>query len=85
MRSAEEAAFAAVLDGDEDEAARLIADMLPNERAAIHAAAIKLATLAGGLPSLPDALSIRAKALTEAIEALPFGSIHAANAIRAIK
>lgn len=56
MKSAEESALVAVLDEDDDEAARLIAEMLPNERQSLRAAALKLAVLAGGEPSLPDAL-----------------------------
>lgn len=56
MKSAEEAALVAVLDADDDEAARLIAGMLPNERDALRAAALRLSWLASGAASLPDAL-----------------------------
>lgn len=56
MKSAEEAALVALLDEDEDEATRLIAEMLPNERQSLRAAALRLAVLAGGEPSLPEAL-----------------------------
>jgi len=56
MRSAEEAALVKVMDGDDEAAACLIAEMLPNERAALQAAALRLSQLASGAASLPDAL-----------------------------
>ena len=56
MKTLEEAALIAALESDDDEVGRLIESMLPNERLALRAAALKLAALAGGLPVLPDAM-----------------------------
>lgn len=57
MKSTEAFALEACLLGDDDEAAGLIAEMLPGEREALRAAAVRLAALAAGQPSLIEALT----------------------------
>jgi hypothetical protein len=52
MKSTEAFALEACLTGDDDEAAALIRGMLPNERVALRAAALRLAALAAGDSSL---------------------------------
>lgn len=60
MKSSEALALEACLLGDDDEAAELVAEMLPGERVALRAAATRLAALAAGQPSLVEALTSNA-------------------------
>lgn len=48
MRSIEERILIAVLDGEDDAAKLLLRELLPNERTALRAAAVKLEALAAG-------------------------------------
>lgn len=53
MKSLEEAILVALMDGEDDEAERLVNKMLPSERDSLRAVAIKLEHLAAGRAPLP--------------------------------
>lgn len=58
MKSTEALALEALLLEDDDEAAELVAEMLPGERTALRAAALRLASLAAGSPALCNRVSM---------------------------
>lgn len=57
VKSTEALAIEAYVLGDDAEAAELVAEMLPGERQTLRAAALRLAAIAAGEPSLADALT----------------------------
>jgi len=54
LKSIEERILVALLDGDDDQASRLVSELLPNESTSLRAAAIKLERLTSGRYSAFD-------------------------------
>lgn len=54
MESIEERILTALLDGEDDEASRLVGELLPNESTSLRAAAIKLERLTSGRSDVLD-------------------------------